>query len=291
MYLLFDIGGTKTRLATSNDGETLENIKSFETPDALEEGLLAFEKYISSLGIKKLNMVSGSLPGTFDKDRSMLLWSKNLEGWINKPIKTDLAKRLNADVILCNDAKAAGLGEALFGAGKGERVVAYLTVSTGVGGARIVDGKLDEDSLNFEPGYQIIDLDGSTDKSFLTPNDRYPNEAGYLQRLISGRDLEIKMGKPLEDIGDREVWEKIAKYLAIGLNNLTAFWWPDVIILGGGVALSKYLKVETIEKYLREYLIIFKLPIIKKAELGDDSGLYGALALTKDKFKATFKRG
>jgi glucokinase len=281
MFLLFDIGGTKMRFATSENDDSLSNIATFNTPGTFEDSIPIFKNYFASLGIQVLTGVSGALPGTFDKEKTKLLWSKNLEGWVDVPIKAELEGIFNTTTIIANDANVAGLGEAVFGSGKGYKIVAYLTVSTGVGGTRIVDGNLDNNSLGFEPGYQIIDLDGSTDKDFLTANARYDNDAGYFQRLISGKDLSDKFGKPLEEITDPEVWDTLSKYIAVGINNVMVFWTPDVVVLGGGIAMSDYLKVEKIDAYLKKYLIAYDIPNIKKAALGDNSGLYGALAYLK----------
>lgn len=285
MYLLFDIGGTKMRFATSSDGEELENIQLFETPPTFEESIQVFERYYSSLPNQTLTYIWGALPGIFNEERTEILKCKNLPGWVEKPIVSEIEQLLGAKVALFNDAKMAGLGEAVLGAGKGYKVVAYLTVSTGVGGARIVDGELNEDSMRFEPGHQIIDYDGSTDPSFLKPNERYDHAVGTLERFISGKDLSLKYGKPMEEISDKNIWDNIARYLSIGISNILIFWMPDVVVLGGGISLSENLSVENIEKYLDEYLTLsVKKPDIKKAELGDLSGLYGAMKMI-DKLK------
>ena len=68
---------------------------------------------------------------------------------------------LLTDGYLANDSDLDGLGEATVGAGKGFNIVAYITVSTGIGGVRIVGGKIDVSTYGFEPGHQIIDADGS----------------------------------------------------------------------------------------------------------------------------------
>lgn len=282
MYFLFDIGGTKMRFAVSKDGENLESFTVFDTPENFEDSTLIIKNYLSSFDNFKIEKVCGSLPGTFDKGKTELLFSKNLQGWVEKPIKKDFEKILEAEVVLANDADMEGLGEAVYGAGKGNEVVAFLTISTGVGGTRIVNGRPDKSSMGFEPGYQIIDIDGSLDPTFLKPNARYESKIGYLQRLISGKDVSERFGNEIDKISDSKIWDEITKYLAAGINNILVFWSPDVIVLGGGVAMSEHLHIETVNKYLENIQLAYtNLPPIKKAQLGDQAGLWGALEFLK----------
>ena len=155
----------------------------------------------------------------------------------------------------------AGLGEATLGAGKGYSIVAYLTISTGVGGVKIVDGKIDKNVHGFEPGQMMV-------------------RDGRLGEFVSGMALEKKYGKKPEDIKNPAVWQEVEKYLAEGLNNIIVDWSPNIIVLGGGIIQS--INLENIEKSLKENIDIFKdIPPIKKAELGDLNGLYGALEYLK----------
>lgn len=284
MYLVFDIGGTKMRMAFSQDGHSLEKFKSINTPVDFGRGLEILTDYFENIKSPKLKGVSVAIPGVFDKHKTKIVKCKNLMGWVNKPIKKEIDKLFESNSILSNDAKMAGLGEAVYGAGIGKKVVAYLTISTGVGGARVVDGKIPEDSLTLEPGHQIIDADSSIDPEFIKINNRYGHGVGTLERFISGKDLALKHKKPLEEIVDIKVWTNIAKYLAIGIDNVIVFWKPDIVVLGGGVAMSDRLKLEEIDKFLDEYLTLsVPKPILVKSNLGDSAALYGGLELLRQK--------
>jgi len=207
----------------------------------------------------------------------------NLPGWRKKPLKKDLEKLLRARVFFENDADIAGIGEAVYGAGKGYEIVAYLTISTGVGGGRIVKGKIDKNSMGFEVGHQIIDADNTMypkDKKFEQQFREKGWNLGSLTSYISGSAIRIRYGKDPKEIVERSVWEELANILAIGLNNVVVFWSPDVIVLGGSV--MNKIPINFVKKHLKKTLKIFvKYPEIKKAELGDSSGLYGALAYLK----------
>lgn len=265
MYLLFDIGGTRTRLAVSQDGKKLENITVFDTLQSFEEGIerIYEQMHIISKG-KKFNAIAGGVAGPLNQDESRLINAPNLKNWVQKPLKEELQKRLKAPVYLENDAALAGLGEATYGAGKDFGIVVYVTVSTGVGGARIVDEKIDRNVMGFEPGHQIIDLEGTT-----------------LEAYISGEALKRKYGKSAENIDDPDIWDDVAKKLAIGLNNLSVIWSPDIIVLGGSV--MEKISLDATKGYLKKYLNIFpQSPKLELAALGDSGGLYGALSMIQN---------
>lgn len=270
MYLLFDIGGTKMRIAVSSDGKTLGEPKIIPTMQNFDEGIQIIAQTANELsGGGKIEAAAGGLAGTLDKDRTMLISSPNIKGWITKPFKQNLENILNCPVHLENDADLAALGEAVYGAGSGKNIVAYLTISTGVGGGRVVNGKIDENSLGFEPGHQIIVPDGDPCNC---------GGKGHLGSYVSGSGLERIHGKKGEDITDEQVWNQVAKYLAVGLNNTVVHWSPDIVILGGSV--MKSIPLEKVKSYLRDYLTIFpNPPEIILSKLGDSVGLYGALKL------------
>lgn len=254
MYLLFDIGGTKTRITTS-DGQTVNQPTIVSTPQ--EYNLGEFKQFKS----QKPQAIAGGVAGPLNHDRTKLENSLQLPNWINKPLKQDLEKIFEAPVYLENDAALAGLGEAIHGAGKGYSIVAYLTISTGVGGVKIVDGKIDKNIHGFEPGQMMI-------------------EGGRLADLISSMGLEKKYAVKPEEIKDEAVWEKTAEYLAQGLNNIIIGWSPEIVVLGGGVMNS--ISLDKVTLHLKKIMNVFPdIPLLVKAKLGDSSGLYGSLEYLK----------
>lgn len=278
MFLVFDIGGTKLRLAISKDSRTLENLKIFETPKIYAEAIEVFNRYISTVSAdEKITAGAGGLQGVRDSHKSMLISPpehSSFPDWREKPLKSDLQNLINGPVFLENDAAMVGIGEASFGPGKGNKIVAYITISTGVGGARIVEEKIDQNSFGFEPGNQVIIIDpkkinGSLD-SLVT-----------LDNYISGSGIERRLGQKAEEIKDPDFWDEIARLLAVGLNNTIVHWSPDILILGGSV--MKSIDVEKVKKYLREILTIYPtLPEIERASLEDEGGLYGGLTYLKN---------
>ncbi len=139
--------------------------------------------------------------------------------------------------------------------------MAYITVSTGVGGARIVDGTLDEASEGFEPGHVIID--GEHD----------------LESLISGRAIEHRLGRKPAEVTNENIWDELAQKLAVGLNDVIALWSPDAIVLGGSMIVKPVgIKVERVKEHLKKFVEhIPVMPEITQATLADEGGLHGAL--------------
>jgi len=252
--ILFDIGATKTRIAYSIDGEIFEEPNVFETQKDYEHGLKLFiEKAKGLVGGREVKKVVGGM---------------SRKVWNNEKFKIDLENEFQAKIFIENDAAMVGLGEASWGAGKSFEIVAYITVSTGVGGARIVNGKIDERVIGFEPGNIIMDM----------------NTGKTLENLISGKALEEKTGKHPKEVSDRAVWDEFAKILAYGLNNIIVEWSPNIVVLGGSMITGDpAIPLNKVEEHLKEILKIFpEIPTIKMGELGDFGGLYGALAYIKN---------
>lgn len=276
MYILFDIGGTKTRIAYATDLERFEEPIIISTPALYEEGLSTIIKTIEDCADgREIKIICGGIAGPFNERKQSLVGSPNLKDWIGKPLKNNLEEKFGVPVHIENDSAMVGLGEANFGAGKGFGIVAYMTVSTGVGGARFINGKIDEKSVGFEPGHQIIDADKTLVEGVGGLH------VGY---ILSGKGVEKRTGQKPKDIADTLFWDKMAEYLAYALNNLSVFWSPDCIVLGGSMITGDpAISVEKTEERLKEILKIFpEIPVIKKASLKDVGGLYGALAYIKN---------
>jgi len=274
MFLIFDIGGTKMRLAVSRDEKNFEEPKIFQTPKDFNEGMSLFEKTVLKLSDgEKIKAVAGGIAGPLNGKKEMLVNSPNLPGWVKKPLKKTIEKFIGVPTNIENDAAIVGLGEAVVGAGRGYSIVAYITVSTGVGGARIVDGKIDKNVMGFEPGHQIIEINGT-----LCPTCGIP---GHLEGYVSGMAIMQKYGKNPEDITDDGIWDEAAYYLAFGVHNSILHWSPDVVVLGG--SMMKSIPLEKVTDNLHKILTIFpKAPTVKRAELGDIGGLYGALSMAQN---------
>jgi predicted NBD/HSP70 family sugar kinase len=264
-HILFDIGGTKMRVARKiSETEFSEPIK-VETPKEGKEGfrlLLDLAREIA--GGEGLESMCGGIAAVLRNGK--IVNSSNLKGWIGVDFQ-DIAHRENFPIKVKNDASVVGLGEAVFGAGRGSRIVVYVTVSTGVGGARIVEEQIDESAFGFEPGHQFLDIENSR----------------TLEDLVSGRGFEARYHKKPHEVEEERIWSEAAHILAFGLYNTIVHWSPDVLVLGGPMIIgSPSIPLSEVRSGLSRITNIFSdLPEIRKAELEDDGGLYGALTLSR----------
>lgn len=271
MYLLFDIGGTKIRLAYSSDLKSFSEPLIERTPSDYVDGLKLLTKMTKRLGVDKFSMASGGAPGPFNHQRTHMVNTINLPDWKRRPLKEDLEEIFSCPVFLENDTAMVGLGEASFGAGRDSDILSYFTISTGVGGAKIVNKSINDTYLGFEPGHQVIILGEN-------------KEIIELEDLVSGRQVSLRTGKKPYEITDEDFWDKLAFYFACGLNNSLVHWSPDMVVIGGSMMKDPGIKVDRIVFHLKNIMKIFtELPEIRKAELGDFGGLYGAMHYLSNK--------
>lgn len=260
MNIVCDIGGTKMRVA-SVVGEVVGDTKKIPTPQNPKEAisqLTAMAREVAAGGAIKRVAVSirGILfDGAFWKDAM-------LPAWEGLQLQDELQLALGAPVVVRNDAAVIGLGENHAGAGMGSKIMAYITVSTGVGGARIVDGNIDRYTYGFEVGRQIIG-------DFM------------LEELISGTAVRKKFGIEPKDLDSIEERNTLADILALGLYNTVMHWSPDTIVIGGSMIIgTNPIPLDRVRESLAARLNMFpKPPIIAMAKLGDDGGLVGSAIL------------
>ncbi len=257
--LTIDIGGTHTRLALWQQGKIVKKAKFFTKQDLAEEIDFVCQK-VKDWRFKSLACCA---PGVF-RSNGEIVSSINLPFWQGKNLRRAWQRALKTPVFLFNDAQAAALGEAIFGAGKGFKIGAYLTLSTGIGGARFEKGKITANFLGFEPGKQIIE---------------WQNFSCW-ENYLGGRFLAKNFHRAPAKI-KKEKWKKLFPVLLAGLQNVLIFWSPEVIILNGPVA--RQFSLLDIKKKLAEQnqKIFSQMPVIKRAALGDQSGIYGLAYLAK----------
>lgn len=275
MYLVFDIGGTRMRFGITKDGNQIDDYKVVDTPANYSTALKVIAQVIDALAPRtKFEAAAGGLPGPLSPLRDRFLRLPHLPNWEDKPILQDLTSITMSPVYLENDTAVVGLGEALYGAGQDTAIAAYITISTGIGGVRIVNGRLDEAYFGFEPGHHILNWQPS----------RKLEELSSWEEHISGSAIKKKYNVEPHNLQQSEFWEQAHEEIAVALHNLNCFWSPQVVILGGGLVNAKLINLLKVQQYWRRIPTVFpELPQLKVAELGTVGGLYGALALLKYK--------
>ena len=260
MYLGIDVGGTKTLLAVfSTEGQILKQEK-FPTPDKYEGFIAELQKALQNFSEYQIVAGCCALPALIDRPRGIGLEFGRLP-WTNIPIKKDLEKLLAvAKIYIENDAKLAGLSEALLTHGKYKNIL-YLTIGTGIGDGIITDGKIDVDYQDTEAGQMVLEHDGKLVK---------------WEDMASGRAIVQRYGKKAKDIEGPKVWQDYVKLLAPGIDALVATLQPDAIIIGGGVGshfdkFHSYLN-EELKKYENNMI---KMPPLLKAQRPEEAVIYG----------------
>ncbi len=267
MIALVDVGGTKTRIALGDEQGLRGEPVVFPTPRSYPEGARRLSETIRALAAGgRLEKIVIGIAGVHERGTGKLLASPHLPEWARKNIRGDLSAALGAPVIMENDSALEALGEAVYGAGKGVRIVAYVSVGTGVGGGRVVAGAIDRSAMGFEPGHQYLEH-GERSKS--------------LEELVSGTAMRAWYGRPPAEIFDKEAWEECARTLAYGVHNVIVHWSPDVVILGGSMMTTRHpgIDLARVDFHLRAIMRIFPtLPELRPAALGEKAGLLGALS-------------
>ncbi len=192
-----DLGGTQIRAAILQGAYMLARAATLTgenpTPERVLPRIFAtVQQALDEAGVK-LDAIAGigvALPGPLDNRTGTIYAPPNLPVWTNVPLRTILQEQYHKPVFVENDANAAALGEYLFGAGQGSRNMVYLTVSTGIGGGVIVDGKLLEGTNGSagELGHITIDWRG----------ERCPcGNIGCLEALASGTAIARKANEAI----------------------------------------------------------------------------------------------
>ncbi len=281
-----DIGGTKFAIGMfSRRGAVLSRTEFPTQPekgreDGVRRIIQALRQTAAQAG-EALEGIGIGCTGPVQPITGCLERNEFLPGWGGFNIVERLQDEFGVSAALENDADAAALGEYAWGAGRGARRFIYLTVSTGIGGGIVLDGKLyrGADDSHPEIGHHVIDPRGPL---------CFCGASGCWESLASGPAL-ARRGKRASAAevcaaalqGDEQALlavEQEGVYLGIGLANLVSLFVPDVIALGGGVMQSRKLFDEKIASTIRTScgLVPFEKTQMRSAELGRDAGLAGA---------------
>jgi len=306
-----DIGATNLRVAFGdNRGKIYKRITE-RTPTTGDE--LAISHRISEMiknlltrgELEKVKGIGIGTIGPLDLKRGAIVNTPNLP-FKYIPLREPLQETFKLPVYILNDCVTAVVGERYFGIGKGVDNLVYITLSTGIGGGVYVDSHLliGKDGNAHEIGHIVIDYEGrlvcgcgkrghweaycsgknipNFVKLLMKDRGRKEVEKSKLFKLVNEGRLTAKDVFDSAKGGDqfaREVVEEIGRLNAIGFANVTNVYDPELITVGGSVALNNpKLVIEPIRRYIDEY-VINRTPKIEITPLGGDIVLLGALAL------------
>ena len=295
-YLGLDFGGTKLAVGLVDQAGRIDAFgRSATDPEAGPDGAIeAMRRLVDGFpdGSPRPEAVGISFGGPVDAARRRVLLSHHGPGWNDFPLVERVASSWNCPVEMDNDANAAALGEARYGAGRGRRNVLYVTVSTGIGAGVIVDGELYRGShgLSGELGHTIVLPDGPfcpcgkrgcVEAIASGPSiARAYTEAGGIASGVVTAPMVFERAASGDPIA-RRVLATAIDLLGIGIANAINMLDPDVVIVGGGVSRAG----EAFFAPLREAVQRVGAPSppgavpVVPAELGDAVGVLGAVAL------------
>jgi glucokinase len=264
----------------------------------------------ASIGIDRISAVGVGAPGLADTEGGILFTSPNLPGWKDVPLRDILQEKFRKRSFLINDGNAAALGEYYFGAAKGTSHFIYVTISTGIGGGIVVDGKvlLGSKGMAGEIGHMTIADEGPpchcgnrgcwealASGTALAKAARKRIETGADTTILSIAEgkidkvtaqtvqLAAEKGDPLAN----ELILKTAYYFGVGLANLINIFNPEMIVIGGGLSNmgDRLLKPAYQVAEERAFKQAYRAVRFVRAALGRNSGVIGAAAFAFDEMK------
>lgn len=304
LYVGVDLGGTKIYTALCNDkGEFLSEIivkteahKGYEQiVQKIKDSIAHVIKDVDKHCIKAIGLGS---PGPLDVAKGVIAEPANLP-FVNFPIVEELYDEFNIKVYLDNDANVATLAEYMFGAGRKSTNMIYVTVSTGVGGGAILNGKLYRGSTSnaLEVGHITVNASGRRCGC---------GNLGCVEAMSSGTAImkaakdailsrvETSL-KKYDEVTAREVFvealegdkvsleiiENAMTHLGIAIANYANILDPDLIIIGGGITNGGDMMFDIIKREMEKRCLgpILRHCKIVKSSLGSKIGVFGAVAL------------
>lgn len=306
--------GARQSVALANlDGEILhrvrrplEHVPDSETVLRLLEEMLAEVTGHEQLQDGRILRVGVAVGGLVDATRGVVRTLYHAHGWDNFPLQDYFAERLDAPCIIDNNANAAALAEVRYGAGIGERVVLYVGLGRGIGGALVVNGKIyhGETSTAGEIGHMLVREDGPACSCghhghleavasaraiagrMIGLSVEYPETVAALQRLTGNRAERITAEQVfrLAAEGDRvaqHIVDEVQTYLGITLANIVHLVNPGMIILGGSVAQAGDLLVQPLRERLQRLCLPTATQSLRvvQGHLGSEANIVGAVTL------------
>ena len=302
-----DMGATHIRVAVGDFSAQI--LEEFEQPfriadgpeHCLEEGDRALRFVLEKRGlqISDLSAIGLSVPGPVITDTGMVMAPPIMPGWDRFPIRTTLEERWNVPLALNNDANFGAVGEWVFGAGRGEKNIAFIKVGSGIGAGLIINRQVFAGTTGSagEIGHLTIDENG--------PLCSCGNH-GCLEAFAGGHAIELQAKKLVEsgkrtllsdsnskaitvrevaeaarrgDLAAQEILHRSGTFIGIAVAGLINLVNPSVVVVGGGVAEVGDLLTAPIRKVVRERSLRAAEHAVKitTAMLGRRSTLIGAM--------------
>ena len=311
--ICLDVGGTKVLGAIFNEKDEIiyrlkKRSKSGGDGSADVEKVIVsvVEEMIKKSGIErdKLNAIASCAPGVIDQDRGVVLFTPNLP-WRDYDMAASMRSKFGVPFYVGNDVNLGVLGEYHFGAGRGYKNIVGFFVGTGMGGGLVINGSLftGNQFKAAEYGHMVLDPEGPLcncgQRGCLEAFSSKQGMSAYIrQQAARGRETlmaeavkdgvfrskALKQALKENDKVAMEAVDRACHWLAVAAGNMINVISPDLILFGGGVieALGDLFLEKILAEVDRYCMPTIRSTVdIKIADLGDDSILYGDLAMIK----------
>jgi glucokinase len=311
--LALDIGGTKLAAGVVDESGRVHSFvvtrsqpergPDAELPRLFELGRRAVADSAFAWG--EIGAVGIGCGGPLDAGRGVLVAPLHLPGWTDVPVAAIAEEEYERPAVLENDATAAAAGEHRYGAGTGARNMVYLTISTGVGGGVVVDGRLYRGAGNgAELGHVTVDWHGRRCRGCgrLGCLEAYVSGTSIAERALEAIAESRNGGSSLAELEDptaedvaaaaragdrlaREVWDETVDALACGLTSIVNVFEPELVVVGGGVSRAGEQLLGPVREQVRATAMepAGRSADIVAAALGEQVGVVGAAAIVYDR--------
>jgi glucokinase len=259
----------------------------------------------TGMGSTGIGAVGIGCGGPLDSERGVLLSPLHLPGWRDVPVVELARAAFDVPAALENDATAAAAGEHRFGAGAGTRHPVYLTVSTGVGGGVVADGRLYRGAMGNggELGHVTVDCNGRVCRGCGRRGclEAYASGTSIAERAVEAlaasgapsilRALERPTAADVAaaardgDALAAAVWDETVSALACGLTSIVNLFEPELVVLGGGVTRAGEQLIGPVRDAVRSDAVRpAGEPVgVVRSALGDHVGIVGAATIVYDR--------
>ena len=287
-----DLGGTKIAAAIVEDGKILD-FNRVDTPQtgfpAVVDALVAAAQGLLAKGSGDVAAIGIGSPGPLDYKAGKVMFAPNIPGMEDVPIVGALEERLGRQVILENDANAAGYAEHLYGAARAFDSSLYITISTGIGGGLFIGDRVIRGAHGMagEIGHMTVMPGGPMGGD---------GHLGSLEAIAAGRsmarDASYVYGREVETVelfelaraGERKalgIVDNAARFTGVGIANLLKIFDPEGFVLGGGLINAGAFYLDRIRQAAADHLVGYPSAPIVVAQLGTDAGVIGAAAVAE----------
>ena len=317
VVLALDIGGTKLAAGVvTGDGRILSRAV---VPAEAQEGPWSMidrqvdlgRQMVADAGVEwsRLAGIGIACGGPLDPEAGVILSPPNLPGWDRIPLVDTVSERLGLRTAVENDATAGALAEWWFGAGRSHDVddLIYLTISTGIGGGLVLDGRLYKGVAGNagELGHLTVIYDGrqcgcgrrgcleayasGTNIAARARDAIAAGEVSSLGKLPSFTAKEVAEHALAGDRLATRIWDETMAMLGSGVANILDVFNPSLVVLGGGVTrVGDQLLVPVREAALRDAMEPARRSAdIVLTELGTEHDVMSAAVVAFDRLPMT----